>query len=83
MAVKDQILTAMHRAPFTRFVIRLVDGRWFTIDHPDFISVPKNPRGRDLVIHDARTNLIDLALVVSVDFEDPASVEASAENNWA
>jgi hypothetical protein len=76
--VKDLIQTAMHRAPFTPFVVRLVDGRSFTIEPPDFISVPKNPRGRDLVIHDGRTNLIEFALVVSVDFEDTASVEESA-----
>ena len=82
MATIEQIRTAMHRAPFTPFTIRLVDGRSFTVDHPDFVSVPRTDRGRDLVIHDERTNLIDLLMVVSVDFADQ-SAGGSAKGNGA
>jgi hypothetical protein len=70
----------MRRAPFTPFTVRLVDGRSFTIDHPDFISVPRNPHGRDLVIHDERANLIDLLLVVSVDLADQGVAGSTGGN---
>jgi hypothetical protein len=82
MATIQQIREAMHRAPFTPFVVRLVDGRSFTVEHPDFIAVPRTDRGRTLVIHDERMNLIDLLMVVSVDFAYP-DVSGAPEGNGA
>jgi hypothetical protein len=37
----------MHRQPFVRFTLQLVDGTSYVIKHPDFIAVPPTPRGRE------------------------------------
>jgi hypothetical protein len=78
MATIEQVRTAMHRAPFLGFEIRLVDGRSFHVAHPDFLAVPQHPRGRDLMLHDerGRTHRIDLALVVEID--EPAAAEGAS-----
>ncbi|MFI5460430.1 MAG: hypothetical protein ACHRXM_33860, partial [Isosphaerales bacterium] len=67
---------AMRHAPF---VVRLVDGRAFTINHRDFCAV--SPEGRGVTIYEGgRANHIDVRLVVSVDHVDPtADVESAAE----
>ena len=53
---------------------KLVDGQFYTVRHPDFISVPTLPRGRNLVIHDNEgMHLIDLNLVVEVQVPDAAA----------
>ena len=67
MATIEQVRDAMHTQPFRAFTVKLVDGQSYTVKHPDFISVPTSPRGRDLVIHDDKgTHRIDLNLVVEV-----------------
>jgi hypothetical protein len=78
MATIDQIRAAMHRAPFRGFQLRLEDGRSFRVPHPDFVSVPQNRLGRDVVYHDERggTHHIDHLLIVEV--EEPAPEPASA-----
>jgi hypothetical protein len=68
MATIEMVRAAMHAAPFRGFIIRLTDGRSYYVKHPDFISVPASPRGRDLVLHDdAGTHRIDIMHVVEVD----------------
>jgi hypothetical protein len=86
MATVEQIRDAMHRAPFRGFTVKLTDGQKYVVRHPDFISVPALPRGRDLVIHDDKgTHRIDLLHVVEVEEPDetePAAAE-KAEGNGA
>jgi hypothetical protein len=74
MATIEQVRDAMHRQPFLGFTVRLVDGRSFLIKHPDFISVPETPRGRNLVIHDRGTHNIDILHVTEL--EEPEAAEA-------
>jgi hypothetical protein len=74
----------MKHAPF---VVRLVDGRAFTVKHRDFCAVSPLPKSRGLTIYeDGRANHIDVMLVVSLDHVDPsAEVDAgpAAESNGA
>jgi hypothetical protein len=67
MATNQQVRDAMHTQPFRAFTVKLVDGECYTVKHPDFISVPTLPRGRDLVIHDEKgMHLIDLNLIEEI-----------------
>jgi hypothetical protein len=79
MATIEQVRNAMRRVPFRPFAVRLVDWRHHMVKHPDFISVPDTPRGRDLVIHDRGTHHVDILLVVEVDIADEA--ETTVEGN--
>ncbi len=80
MATVEQIREAMHRAPFLGFEMRLVDGRSFHVPHPDFVSVPQSPRGREVMFHDrdGRTHRIDLVLIVEI--EEPAAPERAGSS---
>jgi hypothetical protein len=80
MATVEQVRAAMHRAPFLGFELRLVDGRSFHVPHPDFIAVPQNARGRDVMFYDehGRTHRIDLLLIVEV--EEPAAPAAATSS---
>lgn len=83
MATIEQVRNAMHRQPFRGFTVRLVDGRSFHVKHPDFISVPDTPRGRDLVIHDKGTHHVDIFLVVEVDEPETAETESGIGGDGA
>ena len=78
MATVEQVRDAMHTQPFRAFTVKLVDGESYTVKHPDFISVPTLPRGRDLVIHDDKgTHRIDLNLIVEVHVPEMAEPSRS------
>jgi hypothetical protein len=83
MATIEQISDAMHRVPFTPFTVRLVDGRAFTVNHPDFVAVSPEPRGRGVTIYEGkRVHDVDILLNQSVDRADRTKdVEASPEGN--
>jgi hypothetical protein len=84
MATIQQVRDAMHRMPFTPFTVRRVDGRSFVVDHPDFIAVSPDPRGKGVTIHQpGRVHQVDVLLVQSLDYPDPSSAEASPEENGA
>lgn len=80
MATIEQIRDAMHKQPFRGFTVRLVDGRACQVKHPDFISVPVGPRGRDLVIHDqVGTHHVDILHVVEVEEPDPGELSPASQ----
>jgi hypothetical protein len=67
MATVEQIRKAMQSQPFRPFTVYLVDGRTYTVKHPDFIAVPSSPRGREFVIYDDQgSHYLDLGLIVEV-----------------
>jgi hypothetical protein len=66
VATIEQVRNAMRHAPFT---VRLVDGRSFTVEHRDFISVPTLPRGRNITIHEGKhVHEVDILLVQSLEY---------------
>ena len=82
MATVEQVRDAMHRAQFRGFAVKLTDGNTYFVHHPDFISVPATPRGRDVVIHDAKgTHRIDILHIVEV--EEPDAGESAAAGSKA
>ncbi|HSI37434.1 MAG TPA: hypothetical protein VK986_27845 [Tepidisphaeraceae bacterium] len=64
----QQIRDFIRRAPFTPFDIKTSDGRVYTVDHPEFISVTRDYR---LVVYqtpeDDRTVWIDTAQIVALE----------------
>jgi hypothetical protein len=81
MATIDQIRNAKHMVPFRPFTVHLVDGRAFSVQHPDFIALPTTPRGRDLTVHqDDGPHWIDINLVVSV-HPEPAPANMGGDEN--
>ena len=85
MATIEQVRNAMHAAPFQPFRVRLADGRSYLVRHPDFISIPMQPRGRNIAVHDDDgPHWIDLGLVSEL-YLDPSTspVEPSPEDNGA
>lgn len=81
----DRIREALTDAPFVPFDLRLVDGRHFTITHPDYLTIPPARRPRDILVFttrpegpedEYRTHRIDAALIVEI--TTPTTAEATA-----
>lgn len=66
--------------PFESFIVQMNDGRRFTIEHSDYVSV--SPRGSKVIIYDKDENEIHLSglLVASV---EPARPSQSHEGEHA
>jgi hypothetical protein len=88
MATADQFREAK-QSPFVPFRFRLVDGTVYSVEHPDWISVPPTPRARELyyyAVHKDRnrydTHRIALGLVVELIIppSDPAPASAAEGN---
>jgi hypothetical protein len=72
MATADQFREAK-KVPFLPFRFRLVDGTVYSVEHPDWISVPPIPRPREVFYYAIQpdknryeTHRIDLGLVTEV-----------------
>jgi hypothetical protein len=61
----DQVRRAMHRQPFLPFLIKLVNGTTYQVEHPDFVAVTHR---RELVFvsDDDGLHEIDLGLVAEI-----------------
>ena len=72
----------MHRSPFLGFTVHLVDGRNYTVKHPDFISVSEQVRGREVTIHDKGTHRLDVLLIAGIEEpEVPETAQPKAEDD--
>ena len=68
----NQLTQAIRRVPFRPFRLVLVDGRSFTVDHPDFIAWDR--RGREVTFYaeDNTQHWLDAALIAEVVIADEA-----------
>jgi hypothetical protein len=92
MANADQFREAK-KVPFLPFRFRLVDGTVYSVEHPDWISVPPTPKAREIFYYALRddklrydTHRIDLNLVSEVIFppnDQGATSAPTAEENGA
>jgi hypothetical protein len=72
----NQFSREMSRRPFRPFTLVLVDGRTFTIDHPEFAMIDRRGRVVTFVAHDNTRHEIDarlIAEVVTTETEEPAA----------
>jgi hypothetical protein len=72
----QQLRAALHSTPFRPFVIRMADGRTFSIPHQDFLSV--SPGGRTVVIYhpDDSASIVDLLLMTELELSPPSGSPA-------
>ena len=64
MATKEQLRELITTRPFQPFVVRMTDGRTFTVEHPE--NAACDHRGRNLVILDKRGMHFGEMLLVEV-----------------
>jgi hypothetical protein len=65
MAKRAQLRTMQTAQPFRPFLVKLTDGRSFSVPHPELISCSVN--GRELVVHDEEgMHLIEMLLVIEM-----------------
>jgi hypothetical protein len=79
----DQFSREIRRQPFRPFQLVMVDGRAFTIDHPEFASIDRF--GREVTFHaqDNTRHELDANLIMSIvasDTEQPAGSIAPNPN---
>ena len=74
MANIERIRGAMMHQPFRPFLVKLVDGTVYTVQHPHWISIPPVRRPREVTFYqvtkgtsdDYETHWIDLGLILEV-----------------
>jgi hypothetical protein len=71
----NQFTQAIRRQPFRPFNLVLVDGRTFSVDHPEFVAIDR--RGREVTFYasDNTQHFIDAGLIAELVV---ASVEEAA-----
>jgi hypothetical protein len=59
----EQFKATLHLQPFRPFTIRMVDGRFFPVAHPDFVAL--SPSGRTVIVFqpDETYSVLDLLLM--------------------
>jgi hypothetical protein len=72
----EQLRSAHRAAPFRPFTIRMADGRTFSVDHPDFLSM--SPSGRTVIVYhpDESHSIVDLLLMTEIEFAPTSSSRA-------
>ena len=63
----DSIRKELHRTPFIPFVLEVVGGEKFPVQHPDFVAI--SPTGRTVVVYTEgdQSSVIDIPLIVKID----------------
>jgi hypothetical protein len=85
MANIERIRGAMMHQPFRPFLVKLVDGTVYTVQHPDWISIPPVRRPREVTFYqvtnstsdDYETQWIDIGLILEVILPASPSSEAA------
>jgi hypothetical protein len=76
----NSVQEALHKQPFQPFVLRLADGRAFSVPHPDFVAIA--PRVVVVVsAADGSISHVEPLLIVSVDYPGVVQGTQSSETN--
>lgn len=59
----EQLKATLRQQPFRPFTIRMVDGRSFTVSHPEWVMVSPTGRTAILVEPDDSYSIVDLVLM--------------------
>jgi hypothetical protein len=59
----EQLKATLRQQPFRPFTIRMVDGRSFTVSHPEWVMVSPTGRTAILVEPDDSYSIVDLMLM--------------------
>jgi hypothetical protein len=70
----EQLKATIRQQPFRPFTIRMVDGRAFTITHPDFVMV--SPTGRTAILFEPDDSYSVVDLMLMNELEVPAAKNA-------
>jgi len=62
----NQFTQAVRRHPFQTFNLVLVDGRTFTVDHPEFVAIDRRGRKVTFYAGDNTQHFIDAGLIAEV-----------------
>lgn len=69
----DAIREAMHATPFVPFVLEVVGGKRYLVDHPDFLAVSRNGRTLTLYTEGGHSVTLDIGLIAQIDHNASAA----------
>jgi hypothetical protein len=70
----EQLKATLRQQPFRPFTIRMVDGRSFTVSHPDWVFV--SPTGRTAMLFEPDDSYSVVDLMLMNELEVPATKNA-------
>ena len=71
----EKLKATIRQQPFRPFTIRMVDGRSFSVTHPDFVMV--SPTGRTAILFEPDDSYSVVDLMLMNELEVPAGRQAS------
>jgi hypothetical protein len=76
--MKEQIRQLLHATPYVPFVIHTASGKWFRVEHPDFVlAAPSDAPHVFLEDHSGRVHTINVMLITSLEKDPVSSSEAA------
>jgi hypothetical protein len=70
----EQLKATIRQQPFRPFAMRMVDGRSFTVSHPDWVMV--SPTGRTAIVFEKDDSYSVVDLMLMSELEVPAAKNA-------
>lgn len=66
---KDAIQSRLHAQPFKPFLLRLTDGSFVPVPHPDFMVLSQGGRTAIVNTEAEKFSIVDLALVTTIELD--------------
>jgi len=76
--MKEQIRTLLHATPFVPFIIHTASGKWFRVEHPDFVLASSSDMPHVILEdHAGRVHTINVMLITSLEKDSVSPSEAT------
>jgi hypothetical protein len=79
--IAEEIRTHIRAQPFRPFTMRLANGRQIPVAHRDFVLLSPTGRLVDVYQPDDSHNIIDVFLVLNIDFPAPVETPPNPSTN--
>ena len=75
--MKEQIRHLLHATPFVPFTIHTASGKWFRVEHPDFVLAGSDAPHVIVEDHSGRVHTINVMLITSLEKDLVSTSEAN------
>ena len=76
--MKEQIRSLLHATPFVPFTIHTASGKWFRVEHPDFVLASSSEAPHVIVEEQSgRVHTINVMLITSLEKDSTSPSEAT------
>jgi hypothetical protein len=76
--MKEQIRELLHATPFVPFTIHTASGKWFRVEHPDFVLASSSPAPHVILEErSGRAHTLNVMLITALEKHSESPSEAT------